>query len=100
MREDGVRAFRAHDRDEVLPGGAPDRREAPERRQHRFAPARAVLRRFVLPKPGQGPSSHERETGRYEVLFIGETASGHLASEPAGPDEDLESAGRLPVRSG
>jgi short subunit dehydrogenase-like uncharacterized protein len=37
-----------------------------------FAPTRAVLRRFALPKPGEGPGPHERETGRYEVLFIGE----------------------------
>jgi hypothetical protein len=29
----------------------------------RFAPARALLRRFVLPKPGEGPSAHERGDG-------------------------------------
>ncbi len=37
-----------------------------------FAPTRAVLRRFALPKPGQGPSKHERETGFYDVLFVGD----------------------------
>ena len=41
-----------------------------------FAPTRALLRRFVLPRPGDGPSLHERETGRYEVQFSGETADG------------------------
>jgi short subunit dehydrogenase-like uncharacterized protein len=41
-----------------------------------FAPARALLRRFALPRPGDGPSQRERETGRYELLFIGQTASG------------------------
>jgi short subunit dehydrogenase-like uncharacterized protein len=38
--------------------------------------ARALLRRFVLPKPGQGPSREERLRGRYELLFIGDTARG------------------------
>ncbi|MGL6110484.1 MAG: saccharopine dehydrogenase family protein [Rubrivivax sp.] len=39
-----------------------------------FGPTRELLRRFALPKPGQGPSLKERESGRYEVLFIGHTA--------------------------
>ena len=39
-----------------------------------FGPARELLRRFVLPKPGQGPSPSERDHGHYEVLFIGDTA--------------------------
>jgi len=47
-----------------------------------------VLRRFVLPKPGQGPSSHERETGRYEVLFIGETAGGQTLRASVTGDRD------------
>ena len=41
-----------------------------------FAPARALLQRFVLPKPGQGPGLQARENGRYEVLFIGTSADG------------------------
>jgi len=41
-----------------------------------FAPARAVLRAFVLPKPGQGPTKEQRETGFYDVGFQGETADG------------------------
>ncbi len=41
-----------------------------------FGPTRALLRRFALPKPGQGPSKEERETGFYEVGFVGETADG------------------------
>jgi short subunit dehydrogenase-like uncharacterized protein len=39
-----------------------------------FGPARELLRRFVLPRPGQGPSRRERDHGHYEVLFIGDTA--------------------------
>ncbi len=41
-----------------------------------FGPTRALLRRFALPKPGEGPTKHERETGFYEVGFSGETADG------------------------
>ncbi len=41
-----------------------------------FGPTRALLRSFFLPKPGQGPSKRERETGMYDVLYIGETADG------------------------
>ena len=32
-----------------------------------FAPTRALLRQFALPKPGEGPSKQERETGFYDV---------------------------------
>jgi short subunit dehydrogenase-like uncharacterized protein len=53
-----------------------------------FAPARAIMRRFVLPKPGEGPSAHERETGRYEVLFIGETANGQTLRVTVKGDRD------------
>lgn len=41
-----------------------------------FAPTRALLRRFALPKPGEGPDRQAREKGRYELLFTGETAGG------------------------
>jgi short subunit dehydrogenase-like uncharacterized protein len=53
-----------------------------------FAPTRALLRRFVLPKPGEGPSAHERETGHYEVLFIGQTASGQTLRASVKGDRD------------
>jgi short subunit dehydrogenase-like uncharacterized protein len=41
-------------------------------------PTRALLRRFVLPKPGEGPDAQARENGRYELVFIGETTDGAL----------------------
>jgi short subunit dehydrogenase-like uncharacterized protein len=41
-----------------------------------FAPTRALLKRFALPKPGEGPDAREREAGGYELLFIGQTADG------------------------
>ena len=43
-----------------------------------MAPTRALLRRFALPKPGEGPDAQARENGRYEILFIGETTEGAL----------------------
>jgi len=46
------------------------------------------LLRLALPKPGQGPSQHERETGRYEVLFSGETAHGQPLSAEVKGDRD------------
>src|SRR5690606_12383859 len=41
-----------------------------------FGPARDILRRFFLPKPGEGPTKEERETGFYVVGFQGETTDG------------------------
>ena len=53
-----------------------------------FAPTRALLRRFALPKPGQGPSKHERETGWYEVLYVGDTADGRVLRAVVRGDKD------------
>jgi len=43
-----------------------------------FAPTRALIRRFALPQPGQGPSASERENGHYELLFVGQATDGSL----------------------
>ena len=51
------------------------------------APARALLKR-VLPQPGQGPSRSEREAGRYEVQFSGETATGQTLTAVVRGDRD------------
>lgn len=53
-----------------------------------FAPTRALLRRFALPKPGQGPSKHERETGSYEVLFVGDFPGGRSLHAIIAGDKD------------
>ena len=53
-----------------------------------FAPTRALLRRFALPKPGQGPNKAQRESGRYEVLFYGETADGRMLTTRVTGDRD------------
>ncbi|MCA9771662.1 MAG: saccharopine dehydrogenase NADP-binding domain-containing protein [Myxococcales bacterium] len=39
-------------------------------------PLRALLERFVLPEPGEGPSASAREAGFYDILVIGRTADG------------------------
>lgn len=53
-----------------------------------FGPARKLLRRFALPKPGEGPSLRERESGRYELVFIGDTAGGQRLSAVVRGDRD------------
>ncbi len=53
-----------------------------------YAPTRAMLRAFVLPKPGQGPSRRERETGLYDVLFVGSTADGATLRAGVKGDKD------------
>ena len=53
-----------------------------------FAPTRAVLRRFALPKPGEGPNQAQREAGRYELQFFGDTADGRPLSVTVTGDRD------------
>lgn len=53
-----------------------------------FAPTRAVLRRFALPKPGEGPSAQEREAGSYDLLFIGQSADGQTLRASVRGDRD------------
>lgn len=53
-----------------------------------FAPTRALLRRFALPKPGEGPNREQREKGHYEALFFGETADGRKLTASVAGDRD------------
>jgi len=53
-----------------------------------FPPTRALVRRFALPKPGEGPSKDERETGYYDLLFVGETANGETLRAAVKGDKD------------
>ena len=54
----------------------------------RWGLTRELLRRFALPKPGQGPTADERERGRYELLFIGDTAQGQRLRATVKGDRD------------
>jgi short subunit dehydrogenase-like uncharacterized protein len=42
-----------------------------------FGPSRAVMRRMILPKPGQGPSREAREKGFFSLLFSGTDDAGN-----------------------
>lgn len=53
-----------------------------------FAPTRALIRQFALPKPGQGPTKEQREAGFYDVLFVGELKDGRLLRASVKGDED------------
>jgi len=53
-----------------------------------FGPTRALLQHFALPKPGQGPSKEQRESGEYEVLFAGKTPDGALMKASVHGDRD------------
>jgi short subunit dehydrogenase-like uncharacterized protein len=53
-----------------------------------IGPTRALIRRFALPKPGEGPNKHQRETGHYELLFVGQTAGGQTLSATVKGDRD------------
>ncbi len=53
-----------------------------------FAPTRALLKAFALPKPGQGPSAADQEKGYYELLFIGESLTGKVLSATVKGDRD------------
>jgi len=53
-----------------------------------FGPTRALLQSFALPKPGQGPSKQQRETGLYEVLFVGEGSEGERLRAAMSGDKD------------
>ena len=37
-----------------------------------WSPTRALLRRFILPKPGSGPSPEARAAGHFRLLLLGE----------------------------
>ena len=41
-----------------------------------IAPVRGALGRFVLPKPGEGPSAEEQRKGFFDLRFLGRTADG------------------------
>jgi short subunit dehydrogenase-like uncharacterized protein len=53
-----------------------------------FAPTRALVRRFALPQPGQGPGPQARETGRFEVMLTGRAADGRLLRVRVRGDRD------------
>ncbi|MFG6432468.1 saccharopine dehydrogenase family protein [Roseateles sp. LYH14W] len=53
-----------------------------------LSPTRALLRRFVLTQPGDGPNQAAREAGRYEVWFTGRSACGQTLRAIVKGDRD------------
>src|SRR5690606_512847 len=51
-------------------------------------PSRWVLERFVLPKPGEGPSASAQERGFWEMDFIGRLADGRRIHVEVTGDRD------------
>lgn len=43
-----------------------------------LGPTRALLEKFALPAPGEGPSAEERERGSFEMLLVGSGPHGTL----------------------
>lgn len=53
-----------------------------------IAPTRALLKRFALPKPGQGPSPEALARGRFEVHFIAKVPSGEYVKVSVSSEKD------------
>jgi short subunit dehydrogenase-like uncharacterized protein len=53
-----------------------------------FWPTRALLNRFVLPKAGEGPTEAQRESGMYDLLFIGTAKDGRTFKARVTGDRD------------
>ena len=51
-------------------------------------PLRRLLGRFVLPQPGSGPNLQQRESGRYELLFVGRTPDARVLQATVTGDRD------------
>ena len=53
-----------------------------------FGPVRSVLNRFVLPRPGDGPSPDTQKAGGYDLRFFGKTAPGDAITVKVTGDRD------------
>jgi short subunit dehydrogenase-like uncharacterized protein len=53
-----------------------------------LSPTRALLERFVLPKPGEGPSPEAQRTGYFDLRFLGIAADGRKIKVKVTGDRD------------
>lgn len=51
-------------------------------------PTRHLLERYVVPKPGEGPSPQSQERGHYDLRFMGQTADGQRLTTRVTGDRD------------
>lgn len=67
-----------------------------------IAPVRLLLEKFVLPKPGEGPSKEEQLNGMYDMRFYGKLVSGETLEVKVVGDRDpgYGSTAKMIVQSG
>lgn len=53
-----------------------------------LAPTRSLLERFVVPKPGEGPSPKAQREGYYDIRFFGKTDAGQTLVAKVTGDRD------------
>jgi short subunit dehydrogenase-like uncharacterized protein len=53
-----------------------------------FAPTRKLLQKFILPKPGEGPSPELQKSGFFNLMQIGELADGRVMRTRITGDQD------------
>src|SRR5690606_34795782 len=53
-----------------------------------LSPSRWVLEKFVVPKPGEGPSPEAQESGFFDIRFSGKTAAGQTLRTKVTGDRD------------
>jgi len=53
-----------------------------------FPPTRALVEKFIVPKPGEGTSPEAQERGRYDLRFFGKTADGKTVMTKVTGDRD------------
>ena len=53
-----------------------------------IGPVRGVMQRFLLPKPGEGPSPEAQLAGRYDLRFFGRTDNGQALRVKVTGDRD------------
>lgn len=51
-------------------------------------PTRWLMERFMLPKPGEGPSPEAQRTGCFDIRFMGKTAQGQVVRAKVTGDRD------------
>lgn len=53
-----------------------------------IAPTRWALEKFVVPKPGEGPSRQSQEAGFYDMRFVGHSSDGRVIRTKVTGDRD------------
>jgi short subunit dehydrogenase-like uncharacterized protein len=53
-----------------------------------IGPVRGLMERFLLPKPGEGPSVDAQQAGRYDLRFFGRTDDGRTLRVKVTGDRD------------